>query len=76
MRGIRLFNPRTTEEFVDWGRDIVRTLDRIFERAQGRQEDFLIEDNRLILRDSDGHYWSITVDTNGNLQSEDLGTSL
>lgn len=76
MRGIRLFNPRTTEEFVDWGRDIVRTLDRLFERAQGRQEDFIVEDNRLILRDSDGIYWSVTIDTDGNLGTTSLGSSL
>ena len=30
----------------------------------------------LILKDADGHYWRITVDVNGALESTDLGTSL
>lgn len=74
MLGVNIPRPRgDLETFL---RDVVRILDTLFARVQSRLEDVVIQDNRLILRDSSGNYWSVTVDTNGNLSTEDLGTEL
>lgn len=59
-------------------RDVQRRLDvNERERELADTADVLVDgDRRLILRDTDGHYWQITVGTDGTLATTDLGASV